>query len=434
MDEYSKQKATKVNSNILATYHHSFAGGSKNTSRILHYLADDSNCQIESFFFEEPQFFAYTPTKINRNILSSGQLISEVIDPCLTQAMLLENKIYRTAITTKDPILLAANLFPYAEMMVNVKRQMEAIDKRSANLIIHPVGSDIWQIGSQLKSRVKFLLESSLVDSIITYSDSFAEEIADFFDCRRPISIIPPVLESEHFFPLAETERIKRRKQHRFLPDDFIIHHHSSMRKIKCPQTVIEIASIAAQAIERNCYLIMSGPVPAELINDMKIRVDAVPEDEKFLYKSQVGDLTILWTGLVDDPSYFLQIGDVELNVSLHDSFNISLLEAMACGIPVISSDIVGIKPAIQEANAGICFPSTRLRLDTLQSVIESNASTKQYFDMDYAVQVLKKFAENSHQAQILGSNGAQFSKIYFGKEQILPQFKKHFVYDACVV
>ena len=411
--------------NIVTSYHHSFAGGSKNTSRLLHYLAQNG-CDVEAYFFETPQYFTYTESPVRTHILSSNGIHSEVIDPNLIKNYSLTDKIINRLQGTANPVLFGANLFPYCNILLDAKIQLQQFQQTQPKLIVHPVGSDIWQIGTQIKSRVKWLLENPLVDFIVTYSDNFVSEIKEYFNIDREINVLPPVLEREKFFPLNPMEVSERRRALHMNDDDFIIHHHSSMRKIKCPEIVLDIAHKASQLISEKCILVMTGPIPFEEISTMNFNLDSSIQNDLFAYKTVLKNLTIYWTGVLSNVEYIMQVSDVELNASLHDSFNLSLMEAMACAVPVITSDAVGIKKHIVKAKAGVCFPVRKLKFGDLNETLKSDTSKVHLFDIDFAVDALVSVAKNKIGGKLNAQEAARYVAEEFSLEKVTTEFYNH--------
>jgi glycosyltransferase involved in cell wall biosynthesis len=410
---------------IISTYHHSFAGGSKNTSRLLNYLSNNG-CTVDAYFFETPQFFSYTESNIVNHTIDSQNINSEVIDTTIIKNYSAANQIIEDLRDKKDYILFGANLFPYCNILHDVKSQIVNLTGVNPKLIIHPVGSDLWQIGPQIKSRVKWLLDNPLVDTILTYSNCFVNEIKDYYNIEKEIHVLPPVIEKERFYPISKAEIIERKIQLGFDEEDFIIHHHSSMRKIKSPETILDISMKVSQLTSRKCILIMAGPIPQNEIKLLNISLTSLSENSYFKYKSQWRNLIILWTGIESSVQYLLQISDVELNTSLHDSFNLSLMEAMACGIPVVTSDVVGIKEHILLANAGFCFPTTKLSFDDLNVAIQNDASKNIFFDIDYAVNAVLSLAHKNSITANMGENGAKYALNKFSFENASKEFHKH--------
>lgn len=411
--------------NIISTYHHSFAGGSKNTSRLLHYLSQNG-CDVEAYFFEMPQYFTYTKSPVRTHTLNSLGMHSDVIDTKLIKNYSITEKIVNGLQNTYDPILFGANLFPYCNILLDAKIQLAQLQQGNPKLIIHPVGSDIWQVGTHLKSRVKWLLENPLVDSIITYSDNFVLEIKEYFNIDREINVLPPVLERERFFPLSSMEISERRKALGLNDDVFIIHHHSSMRKIKCPEIVLDIAQKATQLISEKCILMMTGPIPHEQIYSLNLNLVRVTPNDLFEYQTELNNLTIYWTGVLSNVEYIMQVSDVELNASLHDSFNLALMEAMACAVPVVTSDTVGISKHILKANAGFCFPVKRLAFDELNDVLKSEDSKHHLFDIDYAVNAIVEIAKERTASRLRGQGAANYVAEEFSLEKVSQEFYKH--------
>ena len=65
----------------------------------------------------------------------------------------------------------------------------------------------------------------------------------------------------------------------------------------------------------------------------------------------------IRYLGLVNDPKLLAQYycaADVLLYTSLADNFPLVILEAMACGLPIVSFDVGGVKEAVLEGENGI--------------------------------------------------------------------------------
>lgn len=410
---------------IISTFHHGFAGGSKNTSRLLHYIAKEG-CNVDGYFFEKPQFFNYTESKVRAHILDEFKIHSEVIDSNLLKNFLASERIVDKIKKTKDPILIGANLFPYCDILLDAKIQARQLLKSEPRLVIHPVGSDVWQLGPKLSSRIKFLLDHPLVDKVVTYSEKFILEIKEYFDINREIHVLPPVLEKEKFYSLSEEEISERKGRLRLNDDFFTIHHHSSMRKIKCPEIVIEIAKRASQKISRKCVLIMAGPIPYENLAALNLSLTSMIDSGPFLYKIELKNLAIYFTGIISNVEYLLQISDVELNASLHDSFNIALMEAMACGIPVVSSDIVGITGHIKMAQGGYCFSTKKLRFDFLNEVLESNKPKNDLFDIDSAVKAIVSISDNKCASKLKGNTASKYVASEFSIEKISKNFYKY--------
>ena len=63
------------------------------------------------------------------------------------------------------------------------------------------------------------------------------------------------------------------------------------------------------------------------------------------------------WLGHCDDVAGLLPTCDVLVLPSAQDGFGLVVLEAMACGLPVIVSDRVGAADCVEEGKNGFIFP-----------------------------------------------------------------------------
>lgn len=260
---------------------------------------------------------------------------------------------------------------------------------------VTPAGSDIWEIGPQLSSISKRLLNSPLISSIITYTSQFAEEIKKRYTVSRTIDTIYPIINFDRFFPIPDEKRMLKRTQMGISKQSFVICSHSNMRPVKCPEDVIHIAHEASIHIEQKTTLLMIGP---------KSKKDKNYNDEKFEIK---------WEGVVQNVEDYLQISDIELNCSRHDSFNLSLAEAMASGLPCISTDVVGIGAEIQQSKSGYLFPFCP---------IESwpGDSRGRYHE---PIEFITKLANSETLRKEYGFRAHKHAKVTFNSDRIMPQF-----------
>lgn len=235
-----------------------------------------------------------------------------------------------------EPVIWAHYLFPYgaAGLMAAALLRGSGVPVR---LWLNPAGSDIWEVGPQLSELATGLLRDPGVDRIVTYSSSFAAELSDQYGVNRPIDVLKPCL-GGGYRPLSAVDRAAARRRLGLPADAFLISMHSNMRPVKASGDVLRVARrVASLADSRNVVLLLAGPAPS------------VPRD--------LSPLDIRLLGLLRDVTEVLQVSDAELNLSRHDSFNLSLAEAMACGVPVVTTDVVGIAPDIHVCEAGATVP-----------------------------------------------------------------------------
>ena len=103
--------------NIITTFHHSFAGGSKNTCRLIHKLSN-FGYKIEGYFNEIPQYFEYTHSKVKIRKIPNIENISEVINNSSLDNYIFANYIIENAKINENTVLFGANLFPYCNILL----------------------------------------------------------------------------------------------------------------------------------------------------------------------------------------------------------------------------------------------------------------------------------------------------------------------------
>ena len=85
--------------------------------------------------------------------------------------------------------------------------------------------------------------------------------------------------------------------------------------------------------------------------------LDASPELNELKSKIQEADLTdrvdIIGSVSQEKLVYYYNSCDIFVMPSLHESFGLAALEAMACGIPVVVSDVGGLKTFVTDSETG---------------------------------------------------------------------------------
>ena len=107
-----------------------------------------------------------------------------------------------------------------------------------------------------------------------------------------------------------------------------ILMHISNFRKVKRIQDIIKIHAIVSKKIPTRLILIGDGPERSSM--ERLAREEGVEDSTYFL-------------GKIKETEKALCSADVYLMTSETESFGVSALEAMAAGVPVISSNTGGI-------------------------------------------------------------------------------------------
>jgi L-malate glycosyltransferase len=195
-------------------------------------------------------------------------------------------------------------------------------------------GTDITLVGLEpsFLPLIKFSIEKS--DGVTAVSRFLKEKTLTNYNIEKDIEVIPNFVDTEFF------KRIEC-KEHRNLiarPEEKILIHVSNFRPVKRVRDVIKIFNIVKQKLPSKLILVGDGPDRSEcekLCRELKLC-----NDVKFLGKQ---------TALVE----ILSISDLFLIPSQSESFGLAALEAMSCGLPVVSSSVGGLPELITHNETG---------------------------------------------------------------------------------
>ncbi len=185
-------------------------------------------------------------------------------------------------------------------------------------------GTDITLVGKQktYTSLVEFSINQS--DGVTAVSESLKNNTLDFFNISRDIEVIPNFIDFNRFNKLNK-EHFKKA----IAPnDEKILIHTSNFRKVKRVKDVVKIFSEVAKKIPAKLLLVGDGPERGNV--EELCRSLNTCKDIRFLGKQEA----------VEE---LLAIADIFIMPSESESFGLAALEAMACGVPVISSNVGGI-------------------------------------------------------------------------------------------
>jgi N-acetyl-alpha-D-glucosaminyl L-malate synthase BshA len=185
-------------------------------------------------------------------------------------------------------------------------------------------GTDITLVGrdATYEPVVTFSINES--DAITAVSDSLKKETLDSFNIEKEIHVIPNFVDVKRFH---HTD--KNHFKQMLAPDgERILVHVSNFRSVKRVPDVIKIFAEVKKVIPAKLLMIGDGP---ERQNAEELaRAMGLYSDVRFLGKQeQINEI--------------LSISDLFLLPSATESFGLSALEAMACSVPVVSTNAGGL-------------------------------------------------------------------------------------------
>lgn len=196
-------------------------------------------------------------------------------------------------------------------------------------------GTDITVLGydPSLSDIIKFGIEQS--DVVTAVSNALVQQTYELLDVQKDIQTVYNFVD----------ERVYRKKDVDHLKEAYgigehekVIIHVSNFRKVKRVSDVVRAFSLVRQALPAKLLLVGDGPemtVVCRLVKQLGLTKD------------------VLCLGKQENLEELYSISDVKWLLSEKESFGLVLLEAMACGVPCIGTNIGGIPEVIDDGKTG---------------------------------------------------------------------------------
>jgi N-acetyl-alpha-D-glucosaminyl L-malate synthase BshA len=185
-------------------------------------------------------------------------------------------------------------------------------------------GTDITLVGKDPSYEPVVTFSINQSDGVTAVSEDLRKETYDYFDIKRDIEVIPNFIDLERFK--------KQRKEHFKLAicpnGEMLLVHTSNFRKVKRVEDVIHVFYNVRKQIPAKLLLVGDGPERDRM--ERLCRTLGTCEDIRFL-------------GKLEAVEEVLSVADLFLMPSEKESFGLAALEAMACEVPVLSSNAGGI-------------------------------------------------------------------------------------------
>jgi len=185
-------------------------------------------------------------------------------------------------------------------------------------------GTDITLVGKDESYAPVVTFSINQSDGVTTVSESLRSDTYEHFEIVKPIEVI---------FNFVDLNRFKRQKKEHFKKaicpkGERLIVHTSNFRKVKRIDDAIKVFCRLRQQIPVKMLLIGDGPERRRI--EQLCQDNGLMDDVRFL-------------GKLDAIEEVLSVADLFLMPSEKESFGLAALEAMACEVPVISSNAGGL-------------------------------------------------------------------------------------------
>lgn len=248
-------------------------------------------------------------------------------------------------------------------------------------------GTDITLMGLEpsFMPLVKFSIEES--DGVTAVSRFLKEKTLTNFNIEKDIEVIYNFIDINKYRPMDGSEFRKH-----IAPDgEKVLVHTSNFRAVKRVTDTIRILDIVNKQIPTRLLLVGDGPERSEcerLARELNLQKE------------------VIFLGKQDALPEILNAADIFLMPSQSESFGLSALEAMACGLPVVSSSVGGLPELILHNETGY-----------IAEIGDVERMAKYVLDLLTNEKKYKTFSTNSRNRAVQ----------HFDKELIVPKYIEYY-------
>ncbi len=291
----------------------------------------------------------------------------------------LSNKICEIADENAIDIWHAHYAIPHAASAILARDMLPPEKRFKVVTTLH--GTDITLVGSDPSffRLTRHSMEQS--DAVTAVSNWLNNETMREFNLRTPIRTIYNFIDHSKFCP-EKTERC-----HFAETDEKIVMHISNFRPVKRVTDVVRTFKKVLDKVPARLVMVGDGPERMSAVGVAKQL--GISERIKYLGTNETLESILPCADLVFQPSE-------------HESFGLVPLEAMACGIPVLTTASGGVMEVVEDGVTGY-----------LCEVGDTEAMAER------AIAVLTDEAL----AARMGAAGKERSKRLFAKKDIVPQY-----------
>lgn len=246
----------------------------------------------------------------------------------------LSSKMAEVAKREKLDIIHTHYAIPHAVCGILAKQMVE----HEVKIVTTLHGTDITVLGEDpsLKDLIKFGIEKS--DAVTAVSQSLVDQTHHLISPDKEIETMYNFID-ERVYHKKEVQYLKA--EYGILENEKVVIHISNFRQVKRVTDIVKTFAIINKKLQSKLLLVGDGPemtVVSQLVRELNLQD------------------SVLFLGKQENVAELYSISDLKLLLSEKESFGLVLLEAMACGVPCIGTNIGGIPEVIEHEKTGyIC-------------------------------------------------------------------------------
>jgi len=308
---------------------------------------------------------------------------------------LFENQLYGLALTSKMlevieyeqlDLLHVHYAIPHATSAYLAK---QILNQNGADIKVVTTlhGTDITLVGLEpsFLPLVKLSIEAS--DGVTAVSRFLKEKTLTNYYINKDIEVIHNFIDSKLYRPVCN----EKFKKHIAPNNEKILIHTSNFRPVKRVGDTIRILEKVKKEIPTKLILIGDGPDRSEcerLSRELNLEND------------------VMFLGKQDGLEELLSSADIFLMPSQSESFGLSALEAMSCGVPVISSSVGGLPELIVHNKTGYIA---------------------EFGDINRMAKYTKELLKNKKKYNSFSKNSRDRAEKVFEKKLVVPKYIQYY-------
>jgi N-acetyl-alpha-D-glucosaminyl L-malate synthase BshA len=296
----------------------------------------------------------------------------------------LANRLVQVAHAQRLDIIHAHYAIPHAAAAYLARQILSSAGGHVPRTITTLHGTDVTILGADPSYRetVAFCIDQS--DAVTAVSASLRDDTKRQMPVKSDIAVIPNFIECDA--PRRAPDPALRA---RFCaPTDKLVIHISNLRPVKQVDAVVRVFARIRERVPARLLMVGEGPElgrAEQLINELGVTAH------------------VELIGEAQDVTGLLSVSDLFLLPSLQESFGLSALEAMACGVPVVASNVGGLPEVVIDGVTGFLHPPAEV-----EQMAES------------AIRILSDPALHARMAD----EGARLAVERFSSSRIVPQYE----------
>lgn len=243
----------------------------------------------------------------------------------------LANKMAEVIIDEGLDVLHVHYAMPHAVCAILAKDMA----KSDIGIVTTLHGTDITVLGddSALSGAIRYGIEKS--DAVTAVSHSLVSQTMELIAPQQEIETIYNFVDEQEYYK-KDAGNLKELLG--IAPDEKVVIHVSNFRKVKRVQDIVKSFELIRKEMPAKLLLVGDGPEKHPVMEYVK---------------GTSFERDVLFLGKQENLSELYAISDLMLLLSQKESFGLVLLEAMACEVPCIGTNVGGIPEVIMHGENG---------------------------------------------------------------------------------